>query len=388
MSPSLRFLAVALIAWGGVRAATLGIIPAGDLLSVRRSEAKAPPPLAATEFPAIEALAAAPPGYAAENFVAAGYTRGEATVALPPVRVRTRALEVPYYVTETAPSSAMSPGIPPRPTNLRGALPEPTPAIYHGAPAFYAPVPALDQWPLSRFVSSGLPSRQSNVIGSAGQSIPVLAGPAKVDRLQLTAWAMLRGRQGQPLGTTSLAANGTLGASQAGSRLSYNYHPQIAATLRSSSNVGRRGGEAAAGVRVQPVGGVPVWITAERRQRIGRYGGGRNAFALFFEGGVYQRSMPWRFSLDAYLQGGIVGFRSRDKFIDGGLTLTRPVYRNFSAGMGVWGAAQPGVYRVDAGPRVTMKVRENIRIHLDWRQRLAGKAEPGSGPAVTLAGDF
>jgi hypothetical protein len=27
-------------------------------------------------------------------------------------------------------------------------------------------------------------------------------------------------------------------------------------------------------------------------------------------------------------------------------------------------------------------------VHLDWRQKLAGSAAPGSGPAVTLAGDF
>jgi len=37
---------------------------------------------------------------------------------------------------------------------------------------------------------------------------------------------------------------------------------------------------------------------------------------------------------------------------------------------------------------VTMKVRNNIRVHFDWRQRLAGRALPGSGPAITLAGDF
>ena len=35
-----------------------------------------------------------------------------------------------------------------------------------------------------------------------------------------------------------------------------------------------------------------------------------------------------------------------------------------------------------------MKVRDNLKVHLDYRQRLAGNAEPGSGPAVTLAGDF
>jgi hypothetical protein len=43
---------------------------------------------------------------------------------------------------------------------------------------------------------------------------------------------------------------------------------------------------------------------------------------------------------------------------------------------------------VDAGPRVTMQVRRNIRVHFDYRQRLAGNARPGSGPVVTLAGDF
>jgi len=47
-----------------------------------------------------------------------------------------------------------------------------------------------------------------------------------------------------------------------------------------------------------------------------------------------------------------------------------------------------GLYRVDAGPRLTMRVRCNIKAHLDWRQRLAGNARPGSAAALTLAADF
>jgi len=35
-----------------------------------------------------------------------------------------------------------------------------------------------------------------------------------------------------------------------------------------------------------------------------------------------------------------------------------------------------------------MKVRNNMRVHLDWREQLGGNAQPGSGPAVTIAGDF
>lgn len=98
--------------------------------------------------------------------------------------------------------------------------------------------------------------------------------------------------------------------------------------------------------------------------------------------------MPWRLALDAYLQGGVVGIKRSDGFTDGGLTLTRRVYRNFSTGFGVWGGAQAGVVRLDAGPRLSMRVRNNVGVHLDWRQRIAGNAQPGSGPAVTLAGDF
>lgn len=84
----------------------------------------------------------------------------------------------------------------------------------------------------------------------------------------------------------------------------------------------------------------------------------------------------------------MVGLKSRDLFVDGALAITRPVYKNISAGFGVWGGAQPGLYRVDAGPRISMQVRKNVRVHFDYRQRLAGNAQPGSGPAITLAADF
>ncbi|HET9812645.1 MAG TPA: hypothetical protein VFP57_03175 [Sphingomicrobium sp.] len=358
MRPSLRFLGVAVIGWIGLRAATLGALPGAEVFSVARGEAK-PPAIVPTQFPPIEALTESPPPFSQAAFP-----------YLPPQQVIVRVVPVPAgYGAATA-----------MPQPLRAVLPQP-------APQFYSQIPALDEWPLSRIAATSLPPQRSVVIGTR-QSIPAAVAPSNpLDRVQLSAWALLRGRQGAILGTPSLAAGGTLGGSQAGSRLIYNFTRQIAATLRTSSNVGRRGAEVAAGIRVQPVSGVPVWLTAERRQRLGR-GDGRNAFALFAETGLYQRPAPWRLMLDAYLQGGVVGVHSRDAFIDGGLTLTRPVYRQFSGGIGVWGGAQPGVYRVDAGPRVTMKLRNNLKVHVDWRQRLAGNAQPGSGPAITLAGDF
>ena len=364
MRPSLRFLAIAVIGWAGVRAATLGALPGADMFSIKPSEAKAPPPIVATEFPPI-----APVEPLAE-FIPASVQYVQGPQAIP---VRIQPITVPVYYS-SAPTG------PVRPARLTPILPEP-------APAFYAPIPALDEWPLSRIAATSMPPRRSSVVAPS-QSTPAALASSGIDRVQLSAWALLRGRQGMALGPSSLASGGTLGGSQAGARITYQATRQIAATLRTSSDVGRRGGEVAAGVRVQPVSGIPLWLTAERRQRISRNGTGRNAFALFAESGVYQRPMPWRFQLDAYVQAGVVGMRSRDAFLDGGFTLTRPLFRQFSGGVGLWGGAQPGIYRVDAGPRVSMKVRNNVRMHVDWRHKLAGNAQPGSGPAITLAGDF
>jgi hypothetical protein len=370
MRPSLRFLALVMVGWAGMRAATLDSLPGGEMFRIGRSEAKpSPPPIVATQFPPIEPIAdfeAAPlPPVAAVGAGAAGGAAQNAAVWPQPIRI-------PVYYPAPAPAAAVS-----VPSQFASFSPV-------AAPQFYSPIPALDEWPLARIASAPMSGRRSTVILPA-QSIPEAF--KKIDRLQLTAWALVRSRQAV-LGPTSLASGGTLGGSQAGARLTYQFTRQIAASLRSTSDIGRRGGEVAAGIRLQPLVSLPVWLTAERRQQLGRLGSGRNAFALFVEGGLYQRPMPWNFALDAYFQGGVVGLNRRDRFVDAAVTLTRPVYRQFSAGLGLWGGAQPGVYRVDAGPRVTMKVRDNMRVHFDWRQRLAGNAQPGSGPAITLAGDF
>jgi hypothetical protein len=278
------------------------------------------------------------------------------------------------------------------PPATRAAEPPPRPARYASLDrdaGDYLQLPSLEQGPLSLLADASLPQRSSVV--TRRQSLPAQAVPPLkpgLDRLQLSSWALLRSQQTGVAGSQSLATGGQLGASQAGARLVYNFNRQLALTARASSEVGRRGGEVAAGVRVHPLVNIPLWLTAERRQAIGRYGGGRSAFALFLEGGIYEQPLPWRFSLNGYLQGGVVGLKSRDLFVDGGFAVTRPVYRQFSAGFGIWGGAQPGLYRVDAGPRLTMQVRRNVKVHLDWRQRVAGNARPGSGPALTLAGDF
>jgi hypothetical protein len=379
MSASLRFLAMAVVVWAGARAVTLGVVPGAGAFTLGRSEAAEPsvaaadvPGIVPTEFPAIE-----PAGAEMLQPTAVAMTPG---AQLPP-QVAPGAAGIPFYYYPVAMPGGAAFQHASMPAPRRRALthldPEP-PAV------FYAPIPQLDDWPLSRLASAGMPARRSTAT-AAQQSMPRAATVARLDRLQLSAWALLRGRPGP----ASLASHGTLGGSQAGARLTYNISSLLAATLRSNSPVGgARGGEIAAGVRITPFRSIPVSLTAERRQAIGRLGGGRSAFALFLEGGLYRRPIAWGFELDAYAQAGVVGMRRRDLFVDGGYTLTRPLFGRYAAGFGMWGGLQPGLYRVDAGPRMSMRVRDNMRVHLDYRLRVAGNAEPGSGPVVTLAADF
>ena len=375
MRPSLRFLVLTLVAWGGMRAATGGRLPGAEFEGAPATPGL--PPIAPTQFPPIDPVAEIPPAPVGAALIPTAVSSPAAFAPDGAAGRTQRIVYVPFYATPPpAPTQLILPPVRP----LAGGLPARLPAIY-------ASLPTFGDWPVSH-PSLTIPPP----IGSGPQSQPRFGAPHvganRLDRLQLSTWALLRQQQAGTAGSHSLAPQGQLGASQAGARLAYNFTRQISATFRTSSEVGRRGGEVAAGMRIQPALAIPIWMTLERRQRIGRYGNGRSAFALFVESGVYQRPMPFGSSLDAYLQGGVVGMRSRDYFVDGALTVTRPVYRQFSAGLGIWGGAQPGLYRFDAGPRVSMRVRSNVRVHFDWRQRLAGNARPGSGPAITLAGDF
>ena len=363
MSAAIRFLGITVVAWVGLRAFSLGLVPGEETLASLSSIlpgftpapeiAYDPPPLAPVEAPIFSIPTAATPA----TLVAA---------------------EIPA---------------PPVPTPALDAAQVRLIAVSTPAPVWLAPLPKLDDWPLSRIASASLSQAQSQ-----RQSIPVRTAPAtmtpataairpRLDRITLTTWAMLRQiPAGTPLPSDSLASGGTLGGSQAGARLAYAFNRALAASLRTTSSIGRdRGAEVALGVRWTPLRNIPLSITAERRHG---FGSGRSAFAVFAEGGVYDRPMPFKMRMEAYAQAGVVGFRQRDWFADGAMTFTRPVWRQFSLGAGVWGGVQPGVYRLDAGPRLSMRVGRSMRVHLDYRQRIIGNAAPGSGPAVTIAGDF
>jgi hypothetical protein len=378
MSAPVRFLFVAVAGWALLRGATAGMLPGVEAFTIAKAEA-APPPIVPTQFapiaavePLMAALPADQPAYAAAYGAYPPYGGYPPYGAYPPPRP----VQVPvYYYPASAPAHHLTVPLPPPQRVQQGIEP---------GPDFYAPIAPLEEWDLAQVARGSIPGppRQSS---PAPSGLPSFIPQKHLDRMQLSGWALWRGGPG----TASLASGGTLGGSQAGARLTYAVDPRIAASLRTTTPIGgSSGGEVAAGVRLTPFPSLPLAVTAERRQAIGRFSTGRSDFALFAEGGVYQKPLGWNLLLDGYAQAGVVGIRSHDFFADGGLAVSRPVWGRFSAGMGVWGGYQPGLYRVDAGPRISIRVRPNVSLHLDWRQRLAGAAEPGSGPAVTLGANF
>ena len=64
---------------------------------------------------------------------------------------------------------------------------------------------------------------------------------------------------------------------------------------------------------------------------------------------------------------------------------------SFAIGAGIWGGGQDNVMRIDVGPNIRANVSAgNALFQLDasWRVRVAGHAQPGDSPAVTLSTSF
>lgn len=237
------------------------------------------------------------------------------------------------------------------------------------------------------------------IIPAPPPSIPAPAGeiasaPPRVSRWSGSAWLFARPDRIGP----ALAAGGQLGGSQAGVRLAYRLTDLGSGSLALAARLSTplrdtRGAEAAIGLDWHPVRGVPFRLSAERRIALGR--DGRDAWSAYAAGGFYQGGLPMGFEADGYAQAGVVGARSQDLFADAAVRVGRPVAlpggKRLVLGGGVWGAAQPGASRLDAGPRVALSVPAagaTVTGALEWRARVAGTAAPDSGAAFTLAADF
>lgn len=226
--------------------------------------------------------------------------------------------------------------------------------------------------------------------GMTAMQSPALVPPRPLDRWQFSAWAFARPELGSGGGGggAALGTGATLGGDQAGARLTYHVNDRLSASARYASATGAlRGDEVALGVRYRP-DALPMTLTLERRQSLGTGPAARSAFAAYAETGIWQDGLPLGLRLEGYAQAGAVGVTSPDLFADGALTLTQPFGDRLAIGAGVWGGMQQGAQRLDIGPRATVRLADGLRLHADYRQRVAGDAQPASGPAITLGMDL
>lgn len=218
-------------------------------------------------------------------------------------------------------------------------------------------------------------------------------------RRQLSGWSLSGWfylREGSARAPETIGAASQLGGSQAGLRLGYGFGDagRARAYGRATIAVQRpQQREIAFGLAFAPLAHLPLDVAIEQRFAAGKEG--RTALAMMASGGVSDVALPAGFRLDAYAQAGVVGLHRRDGFADGAVVIDRRVGPDETSPLRLGGlaagAVQPGVARIDVGPRLTLRlpqVGEGSRIALDWRQRVAGDARPESGLALTLASDF
>lgn len=201
--------------------------------------------------------------------------------------------------------------------------------------------------------------------------------------------------RGGGMSQADLARTGRLGGSQVGARLDYVLNPaarhRATAYARASSALDSPAApEAAIGLSLQPFTSLPVNVAIERRIALGA--GARDAMAVMAVGGFGPTPVALGMEAEAYAQTGIVGFRQRDAFIDGKLSLLTPVQNTaLKLGAAISGGAQPGVERLDIGPEIQVRLPLQpvaARLSIEWRERIGGRAAPASGLALTLGADF
>lgn len=185
---------------------------------------------------------------------------------------------------------------------------------------------------------------------------------------------------------------GELGGSQAGARVAYmiDRRRRLAAFVRADTPLSGKGRETAAGLDWQPTR-LPVRIVAEARVPLD---GGKAAPAAGLVGG-FGPTEHGGVRLEGYGQAGVIVRNGVEGFADGAIRATRPLGTlaglAFDLGAGGWGGAQRDAARLDLGPTLGATVpigHHAIRVTLDWRERVAGHARPGSGPALTIGASF
>lgn len=230
----------------------------------------------------------------------------------------------------------------------------------------------------------GAPVVAQIVAASAYPTSPLPISRAIPARVAGSAWLIARGGRATPFAPQ-------LGGSQAGARLTYALDPvrRIALAGRVSGALGVRQQEAAIGLDWQPTR-LPIHVVAEQRIGLAGIRGGAAAGVI---GGFGPSRVVGPVELDGYAQAGAIA--RRGGYVDGAVRLNHPIARVGAArlhvGLGAWGGAQRGAARLDAGPAAGFAVPlagRTLRLSLEWRERIAGAADPVSGPALAIGTDF
>ncbi|MGD9809906.1 MAG: hypothetical protein AB7U35_01055 [Sphingobium sp.] len=381
----LRVLGLVLLAWICVRALVGTSVLADGLGGLSRQPATAKAAPAIREAPQKPRLAkqAAPPAGASAQLKAPvrdaprlGHYYGPIEAAAPiaqprieraPIMQASAMAEYRRQLAEVALRNRRSA------VNILDAIPVPMPSAPARAHATGVSVP---------------PVRNDGARGDEGRG-----DRANGDLWSGSAWAFWRERKA----VRALGSAGQLGGAQAGVRIDRRLVRIAGAPLSAYGRVSSAlyrpyAPEAALGLAARgELGILPVSFGIERRFALD--GDGRNAFALVATTGLYPTRIFGGLIAEGYAQGGMVGFSRTDAFVDGRFSLAMPLDRNgrFSVGGSVSGGAQPGVSRLDAGPMIELRLPAggvSPRLLVEWRRRVAGRAAPGSGFAVTLATDF
>jgi len=271
-------------------------------------------------------------------------------------------------------AQAPRPSLPPR-------MPEKAPPASALIATASVPAPAASAQPKSQ---SEAPTQFPASISQA----------SRASRWSLTGWMLWRREAGSGLAQAPL-----LGGSQAGARLDYALWSGGGRSLSLYGRVTRAmerpyAEEAALGISLRPVGGLPISLLAERRQRLGA--GSRSGFAFMAAGGIGPKAVAPRLEVEGYAQAGIVALPGSDGFADGRISLDYRLTRksaqpDLAVGVAVSGAVQTGTSRLDIGPEVRLRLPiagGHMRLSAEWRQRVSGNARPASGPTIAMVADF
>lgn len=206
-------------------------------------------------------------------------------------------------------------------------------------------------------------------------------------------------------GGLATAASPVLGGGQTAFAVGYTLDPlakrpvsivgRMAAASGGQSGVDTETTEAAIGVRYQLLRGVAIDV--ERRFALGTFA--RNAWSARISGGLSseKRVLGRSLQVDAYAEGGLVGFSHPDFYVGAQVRGATPVAEigrvRLDAGAGLWGATQQTygqtASRVDVGPSARFRLSPwPVTAQIDYRLRAVGNAEPGSGPVFTVSGAF